>query len=154
MLGSNPNPPVNIDNILFLCYNIHMNKKVNKKDPFGIPNCNFTLIDKKDSRWKQYKKHRIKYGFDESEFWDFEHTLTSWLLPRIEWYYKKVVCVFQQEDKEIFEKLIYCIWFLKNQYDTFYIYYDNGFIDQHELILIDCREYIKENIDYIFNMGW
>ena len=64
------------------------------------------------------------------------------------------MCVFQQEDKEVCEKLVYCLWFLKNQDDIFYIYYDNGFMDQYALILLDCREYIKENIDYIFNMGW
>lgn len=131
-----------------------MKKEKNNKDPYGIPNCNFTLITRKDLRWKKFKEQRLRLGFDESELWDFEYSLTSWMLPRVEWYYTNIVCDFKQCEKDVFKKLIYCIWFLKNQEDIFYSYYNNGFTDQYILVVNDCREYIKENMDYIFNIGW
>lgn len=103
---------------------------------------------------KSLKKSRLKQGFDESELWDFEYTLCSWLLPRVEWYYKHVVKVFQQDDIEVFEKLIYCLWYLKHQDKISDLYYSLGESYQDFYTYLDCREYIKEHLEYILNMGW
>lgn len=126
----------------------------NNKYPYGIPNVCFSVIERKDERLKKFKKERLKQGFDSSEFWDFEYTLCSWLLPRIEWYYKHIVKVFKQEDIEVFEKLIYCLWYLKNQYDISFVFCDLNELGQNTFQYLDCREYLKEHLEYILNIGW
>ena len=131
-----------------------MGDGMNHKDPYGIPNCNFTRITKKDERWKLFKASRIKQGFDESEFWDFQTTLCSWLLPRVEWYYKHIVKKFQKEDTEVFQNIIYCLWFLKNTYDVVDVFCRIGETDQGLQQHSECRKYLQEHLDYILNMGW
>lgn len=130
-----------------------MNKR-NNKDPYGIPNVCFSVIRKEDKRWNKLKKDRLRQGFDESELWDFEVTLCSWLLPRVEWYYKHIVKKFQQKDIEVFEKLIYCLWFLKNQYEMAEPLYALDAYTQGFCQYMEYREYLKEHLEYILNMGW
>lgn len=56
-----------------------------KKDPkyLGIPNIQFSLTDKDDKREKNFSKQRIERGFDDSETWSLDSTITSFILPRL-----------------------------------------------------------------------
>lgn len=53
------------------------------KDPYGIRNVNFSLISKTDDRWEEYKKQRLERGFDNSELWSLDSTITKFILPRL-----------------------------------------------------------------------
>lgn len=57
--------------------------KIDDKDPYGIPNVNFTLINQTDNRWEEYKKQRIDRGFDDSELWSLDVTISKFILPRL-----------------------------------------------------------------------
>lgn len=59
------------------------NKTMDGADPYGIANVNFTLIDENDSRWEEYKKQRIERGFDDSELWSLDVTISKFILPRL-----------------------------------------------------------------------
>lgn len=58
-------------------------KHMDGADPYGIPNVNFTLIDQNDNRWEEYKKQRIERGFDESELWSLDVTISKFISPRL-----------------------------------------------------------------------
>ena len=52
-------------------------------DPYGIPNVNFTLIDETDDRWTTYQKQRLERGFDNSETWSLDSTISQFIEPRL-----------------------------------------------------------------------
>lgn len=53
------------------------------KDPYGVPNTNFTLIDEQDCRWEEYQKYRLEHGFDLSELWSLDVAILKFILPRV-----------------------------------------------------------------------
>ena len=53
------------------------------RDPYGIPNVCFTLIDETDERWDEYEKQRLERGFDVSETWSFDATISKFIYPRM-----------------------------------------------------------------------
>ena len=56
---------------------------IGEKDPYGIPNVNFSLIEPDDERWEEFKKERLDHGFDESETWNLDATIVKFTLPRL-----------------------------------------------------------------------
>ena len=56
---------------------------VQPRDPFGIPNVCFTIIDKDDNRWDEYEKQRLERGFDDSETWNLDATISRFIYPRL-----------------------------------------------------------------------
>ena len=52
-------------------------------DPYGIPNVNFSLIERTDERWQKYKEQRLSRGFDNSELWNLDTTIVKFVLPRL-----------------------------------------------------------------------
>lgn len=58
-------------------------KESEGKDPYGIPNVNFTLIDRNDDRWEEFRKQRLEHGFDESETWSLDSTISKFIAPRL-----------------------------------------------------------------------
>lgn len=56
-----------------------------KKDPkyLGIPNIQFSLTDKTDEREEKFSQQRIERGFDDSETWSLDCTITKFILPRL-----------------------------------------------------------------------
>lgn len=57
------------------------------KDPYGIKNVCFSLMEEGDSRWGEFKKQRLEQGFDDSETWALDHTIASFILPRLKCFY-------------------------------------------------------------------
>lgn len=53
------------------------------RDPYGIQNVNFSLIDERDKRWEDFKRQRVERGFDESETWALDSTIAKFILPRL-----------------------------------------------------------------------
>lgn len=49
----------------------------------GIPNIQFSLISKEDKREEEYSKQRISRGFDDSETWSLDTTISSFIIPRL-----------------------------------------------------------------------
>ena len=60
-------------------------KNKNKLDikELGIPNVCFSMCDEP---WA--KKQRIKNGFDASELWNFDSTISAFILPRLKMFKK------------------------------------------------------------------
>jgi hypothetical protein len=56
---------------------------VEQRDPYGIPNVCFSLIDDTDTRWEQYTQQRLERGFDESETWNLDATIAKFIYPRL-----------------------------------------------------------------------
>lgn len=52
-------------------------------DPYNIPNVNFTLIGREDTRWDEYKEQRLQRGFDDSETWSLDSTISRFIEPRL-----------------------------------------------------------------------
>lgn len=48
-----------------------------------VPNINFSLANKNDTREKMFKKQRLKYGFDASELWSLRNTIAKFIYPRL-----------------------------------------------------------------------
>lgn len=62
---------------------LEASKEGNDIDPYGIPNVNFSLIERTDKRWKEYKEQRLTRGFDDSELWNLDSTIVGFILPRL-----------------------------------------------------------------------
>lgn len=58
-----------------------------EKDPYGIKNVNFSLIDSTHDRWEDYKKQRLERGFDSSELWNLDSTIAKFVYPRLKAFY-------------------------------------------------------------------
>jgi len=56
---------------------------VSPRDPYGIPNVCFSLVDKDDTRWEEYEEQRLKRGFDDSETWNLDATISKFIYPRL-----------------------------------------------------------------------
>lgn len=56
---------------------------VEPRDPYGIPNVCFSLIDETDDRWNEYTKQRLERGFDDSETWSLDGTISKFIYPRL-----------------------------------------------------------------------
>lgn len=61
-----------------------------EKDPYGIKNVNFSLIDNTDDRWEDYKKQRLERGFDNSELWSLDSTIAEFVYPRLKAFYSQL----------------------------------------------------------------
>ena len=89
------------------------------KDPYGIPNVNFTLIDRDDERWKEYQQQRLEGGFDDSEVWSLEGTITSFILPRLKRFkeitYSYPSDISAKEWNNKLEKMITAFEYLENE---------------------------------------
>ena len=57
------------------------------KDPYLIKNVNFSLIEPDDKRWDGFKEQRLKNGFDDSELWNLDNTIASFIYPRLKRFY-------------------------------------------------------------------
>lgn len=49
----------------------------------NIPNIQFSLTDKNDGREIKFSKQRINRGFDDSETWSLDSTISKFILPRL-----------------------------------------------------------------------
>ena len=56
---------------------------VESRDPYGIPNVCFSLIDETDNRWGEYTRQRLERGFDDSETWSLDGTISKFIYPRL-----------------------------------------------------------------------
>jgi len=82
-------------------------KKVDIKY-LGIPNICFSLTNKDDDREKEYRKQRIKRGFDNSETWSLGDTIANFIVPRLELYIELAseMIVIEGEFKEGLESFL------------------------------------------------
>lgn len=136
-----------------------MKEKVNTKDPYGIPNVCFSLINKKDERWKRFKEQRINRGFDESETWALGHTFLSFIYPRFKEYVKIQDKLKTDTTEE--HRLLYSIWYLLNcRYagmDDAYIGLfesDKEAINTQVMEETECVQCVKDNIEILLFGGW
>ncbi len=56
---------------------------VSPRDPYGIPNVCFSLVDENDNRWEKYTQQRLERGFDDSETWNLDATISMFVYPRL-----------------------------------------------------------------------
>lgn len=89
---------------------IKLEERTAKRDPYGIPNVCFSLIDDTDERWKEFTKQRIERGFDASELWSLDYNIARFIVPRLK-AFKEETCGFpaslsEKEWDEILDKMI------------------------------------------------
>lgn len=56
---------------------------ISPRDPYGIKNVCFTLIDETDDRWEDFSEQRLQRGFDDSELWSLDGTIARFIYPRL-----------------------------------------------------------------------
>ncbi len=125
-------------------------------DPYNIPNINFTLINRSDDRWEEYKKQRLERGFDNSETWSLDSTIARFIEPRLR-VFKEIHRGYpgnltEEKWNEILDKMVKAFEYINNE--------DLG-IDENErgLKKYEKREQIiKEGLDlfreYFFALWW
>lgn len=125
-------------------------------DPYNIPNVNFTLINRSDNRWEEYKKQRLERGFDNSETWSLDSTIARFIEPRLK-VFKEThggypSSLTEEKWDEILDKMIKAFEYINNE--------DLG-IDKNEYgpKKYEKREQIiKEGLDlfreYFFALWW
>jgi hypothetical protein len=52
----------------------------------NIPNVCFSLTEKDDEKEELFRKQRMERGFDDSETLGLDHTIASFIIPRLERY--------------------------------------------------------------------
>ena len=57
--------------------------EVQPRDPYGIPNVCFSIIDVNDEKWNIFEKQRLNRGFDDSETWNLDGTIAKFVYPRL-----------------------------------------------------------------------
>ena len=57
--------------------------EIQPRDPYGIPNVCFSIIDENDTKWDIFEKQRLKRGFDDSEVWNLDATIARFIYPRL-----------------------------------------------------------------------
>ena len=57
--------------------------EIDARDPYGIKNVNFSLVEETDERWNEYTKQRLERGFDNSELWNLDGTFAKFIYPRL-----------------------------------------------------------------------
>lgn len=80
-------------------------------DPYNVPNINFTLIDRGDKRWNEFKQQRCENGFDDSETWSLDCTISKFIEPRLK-RFKEIKAgypsnLLEEEWDMILDKIIY-----------------------------------------------
>lgn len=110
------------------------------KDPYGILNVNFSLINTEDKRWEEFQKQRLEQGFDESETWSLYETIAKFIYPRLKLFYNdgNFVSVPASLDEETWGKM------LKAMVTAFDLIVN---VDDFELTK-EQRAQIKEGLQY------
>lgn len=125
-------------------------------DPYNIPNINFSLIKRDDSRWDEYKKQRLEKGFDNSETWSLDRTIAKFIEPRLKVFKEVHTCypsdLTAEKWNEILDKMIKAFEYINDE--------DLGIDDNESGIKkYEKREQIiKEGLDlfreYFFSLWW
>lgn len=63
--------------------------EVSPRDPYGIPNVCFSVINEDDERWNEYESQRLEQGFDNSELWNLDGTIAKFIYPRLKVFLEK-----------------------------------------------------------------
>lgn len=58
----------------------------------GIPNIQFSLTSQNDNREPDFSKQRIERGFDDSETWSLDTTISKFIVPRLRRFNEVKVC--------------------------------------------------------------
>lgn len=93
ILDSNYDKQSSLLYCLFYYYGDRDIKKglVSGRDPYGIKNVCFSLVDESDEKWPDYCAQREKRGFDDSELWNLDGTIAKFISPRLSAYVKTVI---------------------------------------------------------------
>ena len=113
-------------------------------DSYNIPNVNFTLIDRGDKRWDDFKQQRLERGFDDSETWALDCTIAKFIEPRLR-RFKEIkagypAIISEEKWDDILDKMIYAFECINK--DT----------------ISDNEDSVDEGLDlfrkYFFNLWW
>ena len=113
-------------------------------DSYNVPNVNFTLIDRGDKRWDDFKQQRLERGFDDSETWALDCTIAKFIEPRLR-RFKEIkagypAIISEEKWDDILDKMIYAFECINK--DT----------------ISDNEDSVDEGLDlfrkYFFNLWW
>ena len=113
-------------------------------DPYNIPNVNFTLIERDDNRWDEYKQQSLQRGFDDAETWALNNTIAKFIEPRLklfrEIHASYPANITEEQWNEILDKMIKAFEYINN---------DN--IHNHQEEVDEGLDLFRE---YFFGLWW
>lgn len=80
--------------------------EVSPRDPYGIPNVCFSVVNEEDDRWNEYESQRLERGFDSSELWNLDGTIAKFVYPRLKEFLNHTMDVKCYPDQMSYEEWI------------------------------------------------
>lgn len=125
------------------------------EDTLGKPNINFSCVDDTDSpeQLEFYKKQRLERGFDDTETWNLDVTISKFIVPRLKRYKELNNGIPAQfKSKEEWDKI------LDEMIEGFELYEDKWRINTDQN-LTNLDEYKRKRAvkllgEYYFDLWW
>lgn len=79
-----------------------------QSDPkyINVPNINFSRIDPEDPREVSFSKMRKEMGFDPSELWSLDSTISQFIAPRLRYWMENNPFVHTEKEKKDFKLIL------------------------------------------------
>lgn len=77
-----------------------------KVDPINIPNVNFSIGIENEEKAEIYKKQRLERGFDDTETWNLDSTISSFIVPRLRRFKEVNLCYPVELTEEEWDKIL------------------------------------------------
>ena len=124
--------------------------------PEAINNIFFSIADdiyeKDDAKKEKYRQQRFERGFDDTETWHLDRTMSLFIIPRLERFMEVNNGIANGETEEsYYEKMNFIVKSLKRYYSN---EYDDGSIAERTSIYNDARIAINHLCELWFHLWW
>jgi hypothetical protein len=124
--------------------------------PEAIKNIDFSvaneIYEKDEAQKEKYRQQRFERGFDDTETWHLDRTMSLFIIPRLERFMEVNNGVPNDETQEsYYEKMNFIVKALKRYYSN---EYDDGTIVERTGIYNDARTAITHLSDLWFHFWW
>jgi hypothetical protein len=124
--------------------------------PEALNNINFSVADevyeKDEAKKEKYRQQRFERGFDDTETWHLDRTMSLFIIPRLEKFMELNNGIANGETEEsYYEKMNFIVKSLKRYYSN---EYDDGSIAERTSIYNDARTAINHLCELWFHLWW
>lgn len=121
----------------------------------NIPNVCFSLtneLNKDDKRQETFKQQRLERGFDDTETWNLDYTIASFILPRLKRFKQVVNCypddITFEEWQNVLDKMIYAFELRVKEDD------ESWTLEEEKANYKKIREGLNLFTKYYFSLWW